>query len=75
MPSAWFRLPVHDAAPPSLPGVREGPFPRLDATMGRCDSLSSISPRFVAFAGRYHRLVPRSSPSASDVGRGSTWSW
>jgi hypothetical protein len=68
MPSAWFRLPVHDAAPPSLHGVREGPFPRFGATMGRCDSLTSVSPHFVAFAGRYHRCVPRSSPTAQDTG-------
>src|SRR4029077_13218975 len=56
--SACFQPPVHDAAPPSLPGVREGPFPRFVATMGHCDSLSSISPRFVSFAWRYHRSSP-----------------
>ena len=58
MPSARFWPLVHNAAPPSLPGVREGPFPRFIATMGRCDSLSSISPRFVSFAWRYHRSSP-----------------
>ena len=67
MPSAWFQPLVHNAAPPSLHGVREGPFPRFGATMGRCDSLTSISPHFVAFAWRYHRCVPRSSPSAQDT--------
>ena len=29
MPSTWFPPLVHDAAPPSLHGVREGPFPRF----------------------------------------------
>ena len=62
MPSAWFRLRVHNAASPSLHGVREGPFPRFIATTGYCDSLSSISPHFVSFAWRYHRFVPCSSP-------------
>src|SRR5262249_47023906 len=32
MPSAWFRPPVHNAVPPSLHGVREGPFPRFGTT-------------------------------------------
>jgi hypothetical protein len=54
MPSAWFRPSVRDAAPPSLHGVREGPFPRFLATMKRSDSRPSISPHFVAFAWRYH---------------------
>ena len=67
MPSAWFRPLVHNAVPPSLHGVREGPFPRFDTTMGRCDSLTPISPHFVAFAWRYHRCVPCSSPSAPDA--------
>ena len=75
MPSAWFRRLVHNAAPPSLHRVREGPFPRFDATMGYSDSLPSFSPHFVSFVWRYHRFVPRSSPLASDGGRGSTWSW
>ena len=75
MPSAWFRPSVHDAAPPSLHGVREGPFPRFFATMRYCDPLPSISPRFVSFAWRYHRFVPRSSPPAQNGGCGSTWSW
>jgi hypothetical protein len=37
MPSTRFRPPVHDPAPPSLHGVREGLFPRFDTTMRRCD--------------------------------------
>src|SRR5262249_27924761 len=40
MPSAWFRPPVHNAVPPSLPGVREGPFPRFGTTMRHCNSLT-----------------------------------
>jgi hypothetical protein len=67
MPSAWFRPPVHNAVPPSLHGVREGPFPRFGTTMRHFDSLASFSPRFVSFAGRYHRCVPCSSPSAQDL--------
>ncbi len=68
MPSAWFRLPASNAAPPSLHGVREGPFPRFLATMRCCDSLTPISPHFVSFAWRYHRCAPRSSPTARDTG-------
>ena len=60
---------------PFAPRGPEGPFPRFITTMERCDSLPSLSPHFVSFAWRYHRFVPRSSPSASDVGRGSSWSW
>ncbi len=48
MPSAWFRPPVHNAVPPSLPGVLEGQFPRFSATMRRCDSLPFLSPHFVS---------------------------
>jgi len=51
MPSARFRHLVHNAAPPSLHRVREGPFPCFNATMGRCDSLPFISPRFVSSLG------------------------
>jgi len=60
---------------PFAPRGPEGPFPRFSTTMGHCDSLPSVSPHFVSFVWRYHRFVRRSSPSASDVGRGSTWSW
>ena len=67
MPSAWFRPSAYDAAPPSLHGVREGPFPRFLTTMRRCDSLTPISPHFVAFVWRYHRGVPCSSPPAQDL--------
>ena len=35
--------------------------------MRRCDSLPPISPRFVSFAGRYHRCVRCSSPPAPDA--------
>jgi hypothetical protein len=70
MPSAWFWLLVHNAAPPSLHGVREGPFPRFLATMRRSDSLPPIAPRFVAFAGRYHPCV-RFAPSGRDAQPGA----
>ena len=43
---------------PFAPRGSEGPFPRFNATMRRCDSLQSFSPRFVSFAWRYHRWVP-----------------
>ena len=58
--------PVHDAAPPSLPGVREGSFPRFIATMRYCDSLPPISPHFVSFAWRYHRCDRCSPPPTRD---------
>ena len=45
MPSAWFRLLVHNAAFPSLHGVQEGLFPRFHDTMGRSDSPPSVSTR------------------------------
>jgi hypothetical protein len=67
MPSAWFRRLVHNVAPPSLHGVREGPFPRFDATMGRSDSLPPVSPHFVSFAwSAKGGFVPCSSPPARD---------
>ena len=47
---------------PFAPRGPEGPFPRFDTTMGRCDSLPSISPHFVSFAWRYHRCVRCLSP-------------
>ncbi len=43
---------------PFAPRGPGGPFPRFSTTMGRCDSLPSISPRFVSFAWRYHRSSP-----------------
>jgi hypothetical protein len=54
----------HSTAPRSLPTVREGSFPCSMATMGRCDSLTVISPRFVSFAWRYRgasAVGPRSA--------------
>ena len=71
MPSVWFRLLVHDAASPSLHGVREGPFPRFYATMGRSDSPPSVSVRFGVFADRYHRFARDSLPSAGGVPPGA----
>jgi len=52
---------------PFAPRGPGGPFPRFNTTMGHCDSLPPISPRFVSFAWRYHRCVPCSSPSAQDL--------
>ncbi len=52
---------------PFAPRGPDGPFPRFTTTMGRCDSLPPISPRFVSFAWRYHRCVRCSSPSAPDA--------
>ena len=57
--------------PETAPVLSRGPsgrFPRFDGTMGRCDSLPPVSPRFVSFAGRYQPGVPGSSPSALDAG-------
>ena len=65
---------VHKMASPSLPRV-PGVVPLVQRYYGTLRLLAVLSPHFVSFARRYHRFVPRSSPSASDVGRGSTWSW
>jgi hypothetical protein len=67
MPSEWFQLSVHNAAPPSLHGVREGPFPRFHTTMRRSDSRPSLSLCFVAFASRYHRGVGCLLPATGDA--------
>ena len=69
-PRGGSGLRSRDAAPPSLHGVREGPFPRFTATTECSDSLPSISPHFVSFAWRYHRCVPCLSPSVRDAGPG-----
>jgi hypothetical protein len=66
MSSAWFRLLVHNAAPPSLHRVREGPFPRFPTTLRRSDSRPSRSPHWVAFAWRDHPCV-RFAPSGRDA--------
>ena len=74
MPSAWFPLRVHNAAPPSLHGVREGPFLHFKATMGRSDSLTSLSPYFVPSLGDTIVSSPDSSPQAfGTAARVSTW--
>ena len=72
MPSTWFRLPVHNAASPSLHGVREGPFPRFFTTMRRSDSLPLIAPGFGAFAKALPpvRLVCSQRPRRAAVGSG-----
>src|SRR4051794_13436770 len=67
-PRCGSGLRSRDAAPPSLHGVREGPFPRFTAPTKCSDSLSPLSPRFVSFAWRYHPCVPCSSPTAPDAG-------
>jgi hypothetical protein len=74
MPSVWFWLLVHNAAPPSLHGVREGPFPRFDTTMRHSDSRPSISPHFVAFAWRYHPCA-LFAPSGRDARPWAPGSW
>ena len=70
--TGWFRgdtLVRHDVlgvvptprpqrGTPFAPRGPEGPFPRFNTTMERCDSLPSISPHFVSFAWRYHRSSP-----------------
>ena len=63
-----------DAASPSLHGVQEGLFPRLDDSMRCSDSLPPVSPRFVAFAWRYH---PRAwfAPSGRDAQPWAPGSW
>ena len=70
--TGWFRgdtLVRHDVfgvvptlrpqrGTPFAPRGPGGPFPRFNTTMRRCDSLPSVSPRFVSFAWRYHRSSP-----------------
>jgi hypothetical protein len=50
--------PCPQCGAPFAPRGSKGPFPRFNTTMGRCDSLPSISPHFVSFAWRYHRSSP-----------------
>ena len=71
MPSVWFRLLVHNAAPPSLHGVREGPFPRFHAAMRCSDSPPSVSTRFEFFTSQYHRFARGLLPSAGGVPPGA----
>ncbi len=67
MPSHVSRCRAHNAVSPFLHGVQEGLFPRFNNTTRDSDSPSSISPRFVAFAWRYHRCVDCSLPSIADA--------
>ena len=73
MPSTWFRSPGHNAAPPSLHGVQEGPFPRFITTMGRSDPRPSLSPCFV-IARRYHPCA-LFAPSGRDARPWAPGSW
>jgi hypothetical protein len=59
---------------PFTPLGPEGPFPRLNTTMGRCDSLPSISPRFVSSL-RDTIVRPLFVPTRSGQNCGPTWSW
>ena len=73
MPSAWFRPLVHNAAPPSLHGVREGPFP---ASTLIWDAPTPVRPsrRASFFAWRYHPCV-RFAPSGRDARPWAPGSW
>jgi hypothetical protein len=65
MSSAWFRLPVHNAAPPSLHGVRRA-VPPLQHYYG---ALRLLAARFAAL--RFLRLaIPSFRPSFVPVGLG-----
>ena len=55
--SAWFHSPSTTGAPLRSTGSGRA-VPPLQHYYGRCDSLPSISPRFVSFAWRYHRSSP-----------------
>ena len=61
---------LRDAALPSLHGVQEDVFPRFSGTMECSDSLPPISPRFVAFVWRYHRLRRNLLPAIATRDRG-----
>ena len=54
---------------PFLSRGPSGRFPRFDGTMGRCDSLPPVSPRFVSFAGPIPAWRPWFVPIGS--GRGA----
>jgi hypothetical protein len=60
---------------PFAPRGPEGPFPRFNTTMGRCDSLPSISPHFVSFVWRLPPFRPLFVPASSGQSCGSSWSW
>ena len=47
-------------------------FPGFRGTMGHSDSPPSVSPRFVAFAGRYHRCIAGLLPSGGDARSGGS---
>src|ERR1017187_6011657 len=65
MSSACFQPPVHDAAPTSLRGAREGPFPRFDTTIG-----ALRLPDGLLAALRFLRLaIPWSACVSSPFGR------
>ena len=70
MPSHVSRRRAHNVASPFLHGVQEGLFPRFTDTMGRSDSQPPVSPRFVAFAWRYHRLRRGLLPAIATHDRG-----
>ena len=70
MPSHVSRRRAHNVASPFLHGVQEGLFPRFVDTMGRSDSQPPVSPRFVTFAWRYHRLRRGLLPAIATHDRG-----
>ena len=75
MPSAWFRPPVHNAAPPSLPGVLEGQFPRFIRYYEalRLPAVHLAALRFLRLA--IPSLRPLFVPNSSGQSCGSTWSF
>ena len=52
---------------PFAPRGPEGPFPRFNATMERCEFLTAFSPHFVSFAWRYHGASAFRPRSAADA--------
>ena len=71
MPSHVSRCRAHNVVSPSLHRVQEGLFPRFNETMRASDSPPPLSPRFVAFAWRYHRRVGCLLPSVADAPLGA----
>ncbi len=65
--SAWFQLPVHNAASPWLHGVRKGRSPASSLLWGAA-TLAIFSPRFVSFAWRYLGAPAFRPRSAADAG-------
>src|SRR5271157_4027256 len=67
MSPAWFQLPVHSAAPPSLHGVRKGRSPASTLLWGAATPCRPSHRASFPSLGDTIRCVPCSSPTAQDL--------